>query len=45
MQTVIYRIDKQQGPTIQYRELHSIRYPMINHNGEEYEKEYIYMYN
>ena len=45
MQTVIYRIDKQQGPTIHYGELHSIRYPMINHHGEEYEKEYIYMYN
>ena len=38
MQAVIYRIDKQQGPTIQYRELYSIRYPVINHNGAEYGK-------
>ena len=22
-----------------------IQYPVINHNGKEYEKEYIYMYN
>ena len=22
-----------------------ISYPVINHNGKEYEKEYIYMYN
>ena len=43
MQTSIYRMDKQ-GPTVQYRELY-IQYPVINHNGKEYEKEYIYMYN
>ena len=23
----------------------NIQYPVINHNGKEYEKEYIYMYN
>ena len=26
MQTVIYRMDKQQGPTVQHRELYSISY-------------------
>ena len=26
MQTVIYRMDKQQGPTVQHRELYSIPY-------------------
>ena len=36
MQTSVYRMDKQQGNYIQY--------PVINHNGKEYEK-YIYMYN
>ena len=42
MQTVIYRVDKQ-GPTLQHREI--IQYPVINPNGKEYEKEYVYMYN
>ena len=37
MRTVIYITDKQQGPTIQHREL--IQYPVINHNGKEYEKD------
>ena len=31
------RMDKQQSPTVQSRELYSIA--MINHNGKEYEKE------
>ena len=39
MQTIIYRMDKQQDLTVQ----HCIQYPVINHNGKEYEKEYIYM--
>ena len=45
MQTIIYRMDKKQGPIIQHREY--IQYPVISHNGKEYEKEciYIYMYN
>ena len=43
MQTGIYKMDKKQGPTVQHRDY--IQYPMINHNGKEYEKEYIYMYN
>ena len=39
MQTIIYRMSKQQGPigTGNY-----IQYPVISHNGKEYEKEYIY---
>ena len=41
LQTIIYRIDKQQGPTVQHRELYSIS--LINHNGKEYEKEYMYI--
>ena len=38
MQTIICRMDKQQCPNY-------IQYPVINHNGKEYEKECIYMYN
>ena len=40
-QTVIYRMDKQQ--ILQYSTY--IQYPMINHNGKEYEKEGMCMYN
>ena len=40
MQTSIYRMNKQQGPTVLHRELY-IQYPVIHHNGKEYEKEYI----
>ena len=36
MQAITYRMDEQQGLTIQHRELYSI--PMINHNGKEYKK-------
>ena len=43
METIVYRIDKQQGPTVQSREPH--QYPEISHNLREYEKESIYMYN
>ena len=32
-------MDKQQGPTVQHRELY--QYPVINHNRKQYEKEYI----
>ena len=35
----IERANKQQGPTIQHRELYSI--PVVNQNGNEYEKGYI----
>ena len=31
-------MDKQQGPTVQQG--NSIQYPVINHNGKEYEKGY-----
>jgi len=34
-------MDKQ-GPTTQHREPYSN--PLLNHNGEEYRKEYMYMY-
>ena len=40
LQTIIYRMDKQQGPTVWPRELY--QYPMISHNGKEYEKECMY---
>ena len=43
VQTIIYRMDKQQGPAVEHRE--HIQYPVINHNGKEYENECIYMYN
>ena len=43
MQTIIYRMDKLQGPTVQHRELY-IQYPVINHNWKEDEKEYIYIF-
>ena len=36
---IIYRINKQQGPTIEYKELYSI--PVINDNGNNMKKEYI----
>ena len=39
----IYRMDNQQGPP--YSTGNYIQYPVINHNGKEYEKECIYMYN
>ena len=37
----IYQVDKQQGPTTQHRD---IQYPIINHNGKEYETVYVYVY-
>ena len=40
MQTLIYRMDKQEGPTVQHSELCSIS--CENHNGKEYEKIYIF---
>ena len=36
-QTIMYRMDNQQGPIVQHRELYSIS--CVNHNGKEYEKE------
>ena len=43
MQTSIYRVDKQQV-LLQSAENY-IQYSVINHNGKEYEKEYIYSIN
>ena len=46
MQTIIYRMDKQQGPTVQHRELYSISCDKPYKKYEKkYEKECIYMYN
>ena len=33
------KTDKRQGPTLQHRNYS--QYPAINHNGKEYEKEYV----
>ena len=43
--TAIFKMDNQQGPTVQHRELFSIL--CNNLNGKRFEKEqiYIYMYN
>ena len=43
MSTIIYRMDKQQGPTVEHMELYYTQYPMINYNGKEYKKERLYM--
>ena len=40
MQNIIYRMNKQQGLTA-YSTGNYIQYSVINHNGKEYEKEYI----
>ena len=42
MQTIIYRMDKQQGPT--FYTGNYIQYPMLNYNGKEQENVYIYIY-
>ena len=36
MQTIIHRMDKQQGRTAEERDY--TQYPVINHNGKEYKK-------
>ena len=41
MQTIVYRMDKQQGPIVWYRELYSIS--CDKPNGKEYEKECMYV--
>ena len=43
MQATVYKIDKQQGPTVQHRELYSLSCEK-NYNGKEYEKVYICVY-
>ena len=44
-QTIIYKMDKQQGPIILYITGTYSQYPVTNKNGKEYEKEHIPMYN
>ena len=44
MQTVTYRMDQQQGPMV-YSTGNYIQYPVINHIGKEYKKEYVCLYN
>ena len=41
VQTTIYKIDKQQGPTVQHMRTMFISYN--DYNGKEYEKIYVYM--
>ena len=43
MQTGIYRMDKQQSPTVEHRRLYSV--VCDKHNGKEYAEECIHMYN
>ena len=42
MQTIVYRMDKQLGPTV-YSTGNYIQSSVINHNGKEYERECIYV--
>ena len=42
MQTITYRMDQQQGPTV-YNTGNYIQYPVVNHDGKEYEKKCIYI--
>ena len=37
---IIFRMNKPQGPGVEHRDI--LQYPVINHNGKDYEKEYIY---
>ena len=41
MQTIVFRMDKQQGPTVWYREL--IQSPGIDHEGKEYKQKNVYV--
>ena len=43
MQTIIYRMDEQQGPIVWYREPYSI--PVVIIVEKSMKKEYIYIYN
>ena len=45
IQTTTCKTDKQRTPTGQHKEVFQYPINIINHNGKEYEKEYIYMYN
>ena len=37
--TGVYRMDRQHGPIVLYRIGNYSQYPVMNHNGKEYEKE------
>ena len=39
MQTITFRVDKQQGPNVQHKNF--IQYPGTFYNGKEHKKEYI----
>lgn len=41
MQTIINKMDKKQGLTIQHK---GIQYPMINYKRKKYERECMYKY-
>ena len=43
IQTTVYKIDKHM--VLLYSTGNYIQYLVVNYNGKEYEKEYIYMYN
>ena len=43
-QTTTYKIDKQQGPTVQHRELYSIFCNNLN-GKKKFKNRYMYMYN
>ena len=40
MQTVIYRMDKQQGPSVQHRDT---KYSVVNHNRKHFKIMYTYV--
>ena len=44
MQTITFRMDKQPGPTMASTG-NCIQYPTIDHNGNEYKKECVRVYN
>ena len=43
MKTITFRMDKQQGPTVQHRELYPISWDKLY--GKEYRKECMHVYN
>ena len=42
MQTITHRMDKHHGPTVYTGNY--VQYLATDHNGKEYDKEYIYLY-
>ena len=43
-QTAIFKMDNQQRPTIQHRELYYAQYYVTTYMGKEFEKEWIHVY-